>query len=86
MMAPNNPGVEVEPVWDRNNEKRISYQSKFFDNTPDYQQILHSVEETIKYYAGKIDRVYLYCNKCCEEYNKIPSKVSGKLSNKKVAC
>ena len=29
MMAPNNPGVEVEPVWDRNNEKRISYQSKF---------------------------------------------------------
>lgn len=63
MMAPNNPGVEVEPVWDRNNEKRISYQSKFFDNTPDYQQILHSIEETIKYYAGKIDRVYLYCNK-----------------------
>ena len=59
MMAPNNPGVEVEPVWDRNNEKHISYQSKFFDNTPDYQQILHSVEETIKYYAGKIDRVYV---------------------------
>lgn len=63
MMTPNNPGVEVEPVWNRNNEKRISYQSKFFDNSTDYQQILHSVEETVKHYAGQLDCVYLYCNK-----------------------
>lgn len=79
MMAPNNPGVEVEPVWDRNNEKRISYQSKFFDNTPDYQQILHSVEETIKYYAGKIDRVYLYCNKKLTPTAKTYVKAKGVL-------
>ena len=79
MMAPNNPGVEVEPVWDRNNEKRISYQSKFFDNTPDYQQILHSIEETIKYYAGKIDRVYLYCNKKLTPTAKTYVKAKGVL-------
>ena len=41
IMNPNNPGIEVEPVWDREHKKRISYQSKFFDNNPGYQQILH---------------------------------------------
>lgn len=63
IMNPNNPGIEVEPAWDREHKKRISYQSKFFDNNPDYQQILHSVEETVKHYAGQLDRVYLYCNR-----------------------
>lgn len=62
IMNPNNPGVEVEPVWDRDHKKRISYQSKFFVNGTDYQQIFHSVEVTIKHYAGQLDRVYLYCN------------------------
>ena len=63
IMNPNNPGIGVEPVWDREHKKRISYQSKFFDNNPGYQQILHSVEETVKHYAGQLDRVYLYCNR-----------------------
>ena len=63
IMNPNNPGIEAEPVWDREHKKRISYQSKFFDNNPGYQQILHSVEETVKHYAGQLDRVYLYCNR-----------------------
>lgn len=62
-MNPNNPGIEVEPVWDREHKKRISYQSKFFDTSTDYQQILHSMEETVKYYAGQLDCVYLYCNR-----------------------
>lgn len=63
IMNPNNPGIEVEPVWDREHKKRISYQSKFFDNNTDYQQILHSVEEMVKHYAGQLDCVYLYCNR-----------------------
>ena len=35
---PNNPGVEIEPIYHKETEKRISFQSKYFTST-DYDQI-----------------------------------------------
>lgn len=60
---PNNPGIEVEPVCSQIDQKRVSYQSKYFDAAIDYDQIYHSAKKIVEYYVGKIDIVYLYCNK-----------------------
>lgn len=60
---PNNPGIESEPVYDEVNKRWIGYQVKFYENGVDYKQILHSAEETVKYYGKKVDHVYLFCNK-----------------------
>lgn len=59
---PNNPGVEVTPVFHSASNKRISFQAKYFDSI-DYEQIKESVKTAVKYYAGKLDVIYLYCNK-----------------------
>ena len=59
---PNNPGVEVVPVMETTSNKKISFQAKYFD-TIDYAQILHSCKTAVSYYAGKLDVIYLYCNK-----------------------
>lgn len=60
---PNNPGIESEPVYDEINHKWIGYQAKFFQRDVDYSQIQHSANKTVKYYKGKIDLVYIFCNK-----------------------
>lgn len=59
----NNPGIEIEPVLTESG-KRISFQSKFFEKLDSncYSQIQHSANSVIKYYSGKIDVIYLYCN------------------------
>ena len=39
---------------------------RFFDDTVKYAKIKESAEKIVKYYtgkAGKVDLVYLYCNK-----------------------
>ena len=59
---PNNPGIEIEPVFCDKLNKSISFQSKYFD-TIDYGNIQHSAKETVKYYSGQIDICYLYSNK-----------------------
>ena len=60
---PNNPGIEIEPIFDEKNHRKISFQAKFFDGSTEYEQILHSAEQTVKYYAGKVDHIFLFCNK-----------------------
>lgn len=76
---PNNPGVEVEPVLESQHEdgkpqKLISFQAKYFETSVDYKQIQDSAEKTVKYYSGKLDVVYLFCNKTlntdCQGYKK----------------
>lgn len=60
---PNNPGLESDPAYDTVNNRWIGYQAKFFDDAVNYDQILHSAEQIVKHYAGKVDYVYLFCNK-----------------------
>ncbi len=59
---PNNPGIEVLPRLHEKTNKRISFQAKYF-SVIDYEQIKHSAKAAVKYYAGQLDVIYLYCNK-----------------------
>ena len=59
---PNNPGVEVVPVYHSESKKRISFQAKYF-YVMDYEQIKHSARAAVSHYAGQLDVIYLYCNK-----------------------
>ena len=63
---PNNYGLEAEPIFDESRQLWIGFQAKFFDNKVGYSQIKESAEKIIEYYtgkAGKVDLVYLFCNK-----------------------
>ena len=77
---PNNQGIEVLPALSPKSEKRISYQSKYFDAKVDYTQIKNSAEKIVKYYTGQLDIVYLYCNKDvdkrCKSYKAIEKLLS----------
>ena len=57
----NHPGVEIEPVASIDG-KMISFQSKYFSNKIKYEEIKNSADKTVKYYSGKLDTWYLYCN------------------------
>lgn len=61
------PGIEVDPVLEPIHEdgsprKRISFQSKFFDNSVSYSQIKDSAVQAAKHYKGKLDLIYLFSN------------------------
>ena len=60
---PNNPGIETEPILDEVNNRLVGFQAKYFDTRVDYNEILSSAKKTVDYYAGKVDLVYLFCNK-----------------------
>lgn len=72
---PNNPGIESEPILDEVNNRYIGYQAKFFDNSVDYNQIKESAQKAVKHYKGKLDLIYLFCNKplttTCDSYKDI---------------
>lgn len=43
IMNPNNPGIEVEPVWDREHKKRISYSYiSSFNFAPTWREVIPS--------------------------------------------
>ena len=72
---PNNPGIESEPIFDEVNNRYIGYQAKCVDNDADYNQIRESAQKAVKHYKGKLDLIYLFCNKAltttCDSYKGI---------------
>lgn len=73
---PNNPGIESEPILDEVNNRYIGYQAKFFDNDRNmYNQIRESAKKAVEHYQGKLDLIYLFCNKplttTCDSYKDI---------------
>ena len=60
---PNNAGLEAEPIYDEVNKRCIGLQAKYFDDKVGYSQIEHSAEQTVKYYNGKVEHVFLFCNR-----------------------
>ncbi len=77
---PNNAGIESEPILNEVNNKYIGYQAKFFDNYADYGKIKDSAEKAVKHYKGKVDVIYLFCNKAltttCDNYKNIEKILS----------
>ena len=67
---PNNPGIEAEPILDERTNQYIGFQVKYFDVSVDYNQILHSMEKAVQYYAGKLSHIVLYCNKAITSTSK----------------
>lgn len=60
----NNPGIEIVPIFHEESGKWISFQAKYFTSLRNgYSQIKDSAKQAIKYYEGKLDVIYLYCNK-----------------------
>lgn len=65
----NNAGIEVLPILEAEREdgqprKRISFQCKYTDQPSyAYSEFQKSAKTTAKEYKGKLDKVYLFCNK-----------------------
>ena len=80
----NLPGIEVEPVPRKKHSdaqtEMISFQSKFFKQKFDIEQVSESFDQIIKHWTGKLDCVYLFCNqaitKRSERYNEAVEKLS----------
>lgn len=81
------PGIEVLPVLepahsDGSPQKRISFQAKYFEqSSADYSQIKKSADQMVKYFKGKIDLVYLFCNKILTTTSKRYQNVEKILSD-----
>ena len=65
------PGLETDPVYDKDSNQWIGFQVKYFDVSVKYDQIAHSADEILKYYNNKVDIVYLFCNKPLSNSSKI---------------
>lgn len=64
----NNPGVEVLPILepphkDGSKQRRISFQSKYFEGNISYPKIKESIRQAVKHYGNELDLIYLFCNK-----------------------
>lgn len=77
---PNNPGIEVEPVMNSNGQL-VSFQAKYFSGNTNYQHIKASAEQAVKHYQGKLDILYLYCNKDINTSSKSYSNIEKILND-----
>lgn len=77
---PNNPGVEVVPILYAESNKHISFQAKYFKTKVGYTQIEDSADAAIKHYEGKLDVIYLYCNKDIQSTSRQYKKIEDKLA------
>lgn len=59
---PNNIGVEIQPTKEQESGKWSSFQSKYMKGSIKWEDIYDSMNKTVKYYKGKLDTVYLFCN------------------------
>lgn len=60
---PNNAGLETEPIFCEESNKRIGFQAKFFEDRVDYRQIMESVKKIVSNYSGNLDTLFIFCNK-----------------------
>lgn len=59
---PNHAGTEIDPLFSDVTKSRISFQAKYLSKI-DYPQIKSSTDKVISNYRGKLDTLYLYCNR-----------------------
>lgn len=77
----NNPGVEVLPIWepeieDGQQRKKISFQCKYSETSANaYSEFQRSASTTAETYKGKLDLVYLFCNKTLNTTSKAYQKI-----------
>lgn len=77
---PNHPGIETDPVFNKNTKELIGFQAKCFQSNVDYKQIEKSVDEIIKNLKEfKLNVLYLYCNKKVGTNSQAYKRILGKL-------
>ncbi|GIL18595.1 MAG: hypothetical protein BroJett040_23460 [Oligoflexia bacterium] len=69
----NQAGLETEPV--KISRKYVGFQSKFFDNKIDYQQIKDSIETAIRTYKGRLHRIHIYVNRPLGQASKARAQI-----------
>lgn len=79
-------GIEVEPVPRKRNsdnqQEKISFQSKYFEQgNVNFRIISDSAEKIVKYWKGKLDCVYLFSNLSFKKENKSYIKIEKLLNN-----
>lgn len=91
---PNNPGIEMPPVFDPNSGKNVGFQAKYikFDTNNDtfYRELEKSVDQTIYYYVDeaesknrpRITEFYFYCNRTVSTERTAYERVTNKMSAK----
>lgn len=83
---PNNPGIEIVPILHEESGQWISFQAKFFSSLKNaYSQIKDSAKQAIKYYEGKLDVIYLYCNKDLSTSSKSYQDILNLLSSRNIS-
>ncbi len=83
----NQPGIEVEPVLEppstsHPHGRLVSFQSKYFIEKISFPQIKHSLQLAAEKYTGKLDHIYLFCNKTITKTNKQYREIEHYLSLK----
>lgn len=82
---PNHPGIETDPVFNKNTNELIGFQAKFFQSNVDYKQIENSVDEIIKNLKDfKLNVLYLYCNKKVGTKSQAYKRILGKLDKNNI--
>lgn len=82
---PNHPGIETDPVFNKNTNEWIGFQAKFFQSNVDYKQIENSVDEIIKNLKDfKFNVLYLYCNKKVGTKSQAYKRILGKLDKNNI--
>lgn len=82
---PNHPGIETDPVFNKNTNEWIGFQAKFFQSNVDYKQIENSVDEIIKNLkVFKLNVLYLYCNKKVGTKSQAYKRILGKLDKNNI--
>lgn len=82
---PNHPGIETDPVFNKNTNEWIGFQAKFFQSNVDYKQIENSVDEIIKNLKDfKLNVLYLYCNKKVGTKSQAYKRILGKLDKNNI--
>lgn len=82
---PNHPGIESDPVFNKNTKEWIGFQAKCFQSNVDYKKIEKSVDEIIKNLKDfKLNVLYLYCNKKVGTKSQAFKRILGKLDKNNI--
>lgn len=81
----NTPGVEVIPIQepprdDGKTQRFISFQAKYFSETVSDPQIIESLKKAVEHFSGRLDTIYLFCNKVISKETKKYKKYLDVLS------
>ncbi|MGE8511936.1 MAG: NACHT domain-containing protein [Chryseobacterium culicis] len=71
----NHVGLETYPKLSTVTGKRVGFQSKFFEHSNDYGQILNSIEKAIEKHGKDLDEITIFLNTDAKTSSKSPKNI-----------